>query len=437
MTEILAYGNDGVYLVEPKGLLLRRVFEDKEFEFIVNNISLTCNDAPVLYAAVIAKKKIYCIVLWDGVEKFRGTFISEGTKYNADNDEYVFSAVHYSKEIVANMKLVPANFGNDFGYIDKNGQRFDFGRNSIALFDQELTRANFEGVTLADNSRAALFAEFLGANPNYSQWDYLRDVMKHYNAMFEFSNALSSLGLPVLKIQSRNAINALPAVGGYDDLICEYSEELRSATYNAVRFPCVMEFHIYKNTEDGFIPPAGWSPIERIYKYPAVVTYTKTQTIVEIGCDPNWRPVFRSPRSGVFDQTMNVTRLANEFKIFFRDELAQMSKVENCLDLCVPTAWWNNTLQKVILTGSIPHFIFVDNYGDIPLRNHFATYAQNKFSEVVSDFLEPVVKFSELLFDVELYRKLFVQENALKVFEIEYDLMIETTQVKIRNYNIQ
>ncbi len=420
--EVHIFASWGEFYLKPKSLKRTRRYEDKEYSFVASDISLECevdadHQADAVYGYLQQGENISFVFQRDGVDKFRGTFISEGAKYDPEKVTYTFPIVHVIKNIFGAMaSTLPARF-RGLGY-------FNFGFSMLNDFFTQSDDFNvildhdaFEFVQQDSKndwndrfSKTNVFENFLNENVQYTTADWWKDIAKHYRAIFYADDSLGAGYKPNLHLVPRDSIKKVHLNTDWKKFFAGYSEELKNPDYDAVYFPCYLVTNLDESTGQS---GNGY--------YSANATFTRNGVLFEAR--------FEGDRGYVqsYFSTMN-------FKIHLRDSEhnTEIKLPENTLDLRAPSGVYPKTLPDMIWFNhpfiTLPVFTFDvatnDWVGESPLE-----YCNRLFKYSIYPYQEVQVLYSEQL-PVNPYENIILPNgNEAKIFEIEDDDVVETTKI--------
>lgn len=365
-----------IFAVKPSKLSLVREYEYPEYAFMASDVSLDCNDAGDLYDTITSGEEVTLVASMGGISKFRGTFQSQGTSYDADKDTYTLSAVHAIKKVfdlAKNKKesdlLIGLTNPSQSPIFDEvlTDHLHESGICSVKLDPLNFAFANkLVGDNLIKPSDPVdVYAKFLQANQTYTTRDYWIDFCKHYRCVIYLDNDLDESGNYVLHVVPRLAMAKIN--GADDDLICGYNEVQNDPQYDAVIIP------LYSNGN------------------PCFVRY-----------DADGAELLSAPPDTVEG---------------------------NVLDLRVPSGSYNGTkfpfksLPSFNLSFSNPNW-YMSSVG-------FGNYCDQTFGSLVKPYKEIEVTYRETI-DVNPLESKMVRGMNLQITEVEDDLMYETTKITTR-----
>lgn len=388
-----------------------RKYEEADYQFVAADCELTAYDAEELRADLLNGDEIYFAVKDDaGNYLFRGTLQSEGTKYDAEKEQYTFSVVHIAKQL--------------FGGFEKTYSRFPL---SVWL-------------NVPDNSLKPGIDAFVDAKfgEHYNTRSYLLDLCKVMGCVvavddhYFTSEMFPDIILNRVNLFSRKEIDARPVRIGFDDFVADYSYEDKKADYDYVAFPISFTFRLYvRDSENRIINPTGISRTGI-----ATVLYSPTGIqIISINPFPGLTQV---PRQTVFmNEASDYVVALSSLEIFIISNFTECKSVslpERTLDLIPEFLKLDNASSGDILSYILPHFnFFILSLEEIGKRIDALC---NAYRQHVTDYTEISVTYGRLI-DADLLEKIAFQDKIISIREIEDDLQWEDRTIKGRIYKTQ
>lgn len=374
-----------------------RKFEEADYQFVAADCELTAYDAEELRADLLNGDEILFAVKDDaGNYLFRGTFQSEGTKYDAEKEQYTFSVVHISKQL--------------FSGFEKTYSRFPL---SVWL--------NIPYHELKPGVDAYADANF---GERYNTRSYLLDLCKVMGCIvgvddnYTISGQHGDIILNTVNLFSRKEIQARAVKIGFDDFVADYSYEDKKADYEYVLLPIAFYFtsYSYVNSQGVLISVTN-SPH---YVLGYIVSNGKRSTVT----------IFNNLSDGWITTAWlgGIAQSGNGVQFRFVGTDYQLEVPDRTLDLRIEALknvnaalsqnYWNMTKVIYETDSNIPQTL-VDYV--------------NERKESLLDYTEISVTYSRLI-DADLLEKIAFHDKIISIREIEDDLQWEDRTIKGRIY---